>query len=154
MINLGRLFDKTTNLLHRTLDLRGVKHQATLANIANQETPYYKAKELNFKRAIRDFLPLPIEGPMSVTDKSHFAFEMKLAQTDSAHIPIGGHIWQAESYVLDSQDKTTRLDQNNVNMEQEMATLAENNLMFNATSQMIAGKFGGLKGAIRGDGNR
>lgn len=145
----GRLFDKTTNLLHRALDLRGVKHQATISNIANQETPHYKAKELDFKKVIRDFLPLPIEGPMSVTHKAHFSFTMKLAQTNAAHIPINGHVWSAESYVTESQDKTTRIDQNNVNAEQEMARLSENNLMFNASSQMISGKFLGVKSAIR-----
>ncbi len=146
---LGRLFDNTTNLLHRALDLRGVKHQATISNIANQETPYYKAKELDFKKVIRDFLPLQIEGPMSVTNKAHFAFTVRLAQTNPAHIPLGGPVWSAEHYVVDSQDKTTRIDQNNVNSEQEMAQLAENNLMFNASAQMISGRFLGLKSAIR-----
>jgi flagellar basal-body rod protein FlgB len=152
MLNFGRLFDKTTNLLHRALDLRGIKHQASISNIANQETPFYKAKEMDFKRAIRDFLPLPIEGPMSITNKSHFSFDLKLTQTNNEHIPIGGHVFQAESYIVQSQDKTTRLDENNVSIEQEMATMAENNLMFNASSQMISGKFLGVKSAIRGEG--
>lgn len=143
------LFDKATNLLHRTLDLRNVKHQATVSNIANQDTPYYKAKELDFKKAIRDFLPMPIDGPMSVTHPSHLSSELKLDRTNPDHIPIGGPVWSAESYVVESKDKTTRVDQNNVNTEQEMAQLSENNLMFNASSQMISGKFLGLKSAIR-----
>ncbi len=86
---------------------------------------------------------------MSVTDKAHFSFDMKLIQTNAAHIPINGHVFPAESYVTESQDKTTRLDQNNVNTEQEMVRLAENNLMFNASAQMISGKFLGVKSAIR-----
>jgi len=143
------LFDKTTNLLHRALDLRTAKHQATTSNIANQDTPFYKAKEMNFKKAIRDFIPPPVDVPMSTTNKGHFSLTMKLVQTDSQHMPVGGHPRGAESYIEESQDKTTRLDQNNVNAELEMAQLAENHLMFNASSQMIAGKFAGLKSAIR-----
>jgi flagellar basal-body rod protein FlgB len=143
------LFDKTTNLLHRALDLRTAKHQSTTSNIANQDTPFYKAKEMNFKKAIRDFIPPPMDVPMSTTNKAHFALTMKLNLTDTQHIPVGGHPRGAESYIEESQDKTTRLDQNNVNAEREMAQMAENNLMFNASSQMIAGRFGELKSAIR-----
>ncbi len=143
------LFDKTTNLLHRGLDLRTAKHQATASNIANQDTPFYKAKEMDFKKAIRDFIPPPMDVPMSTTNKAHFALTMKLNLTASQHIPVGGHPRGAESYIQESQDKTTRLDQNNVNGEQQMAQLAENNLMFNAASQLISKKFGGLKSAIR-----
>jgi flagellar basal-body rod protein FlgB len=143
------LFDKTTNLLHRALDLRTAKHQSTTSNIANQDTPYYKAKDMNFKKSIRDFIPPPMDVPMSTTNKGHFALTMKLARTDGQHIPINGHPRGAESYIETSLDKTTRLDQNNVNAEKEMAQLAENQLMYTAASQMIAGKFSGLKAAIR-----
>jgi flagellar basal-body rod protein FlgB len=143
------LFDKTTNLLHRGLDLRVAKHQSTASNIANQDTPFYKAKEMNFKKAIRDFIPPPVDVPMTTTHKNHFALAIKLNLTQGAHIPVNGHPRTAEDYIVESQDKTTRMDQNNVNGEREMAQLAENNLMFNASSQLISGKFAGLKSAIR-----
>ena len=143
------LFDKTTNLLHRALDLRTAKHQAITSNVANQDTPFYKAKEMDFKKAIRDFIPPPVDVPMSTTHKSHFSLGMKLIQTDTRHIPVGGHPRGAESYIEMSQDKTTRLDQNNVNAEREMAQMAENQLMYTASSQMIGGRFAALKGAIR-----
>ena len=145
------LFDKTTNLLHRALDLRTAKHQSTTSNVANQDTPFYKAKEMDFKKAIRDFMPPPVNVPMSTTHKSHFSLGMKLVETNLRHIPIGGHPRGAESYIAESQDKTTRMDQNNVNAEREMAQMAENQLMYTASSQMIGGRFAELKGAIRGD---
>jgi len=143
------LIDKTTNLLHRALDLRSVKHQATISNIANQETPEYKAKDLDFKKAIRDFLPMSLEGPLSVTNPKHMFHSVKLDQTDTNHMPINGIVREAEGYVVHSKDKTTRGDKNNVNTEQEMARLSENNLMFNASTQIVSGKFIRLKGAIR-----
>ncbi len=143
-----KLFDKTTNLLHRALDLRSAKQQYTASNIANQDTPFYKAKDMNFRKAIRDFIPIPMDQ-MATTNKSHFRLGMKLDLTDSQHIPINGFPRSAETYVEESQDRSTRLDQNNVNAEKEMAQMAENNLMFNATTQLIAGKFSGLKSAIR-----
>jgi len=143
------LIDKTTNLLHRALDLRSVKHQATISNIANQETPEYKAKDLDFKKAIRDFLPMSVEGPLSVTNPSHMFNSVKLTQSNPNHMPINGMVVPSEHYVVDSKDKSTRVDKNNVNTEQEMARLSENNLMFNASTQIVSGKFLRLKSAIR-----
>ncbi len=147
---MNQLFDKTVHLLSRALDLRSTKHQAIISNVANQDTPYYKAKDLNFKEVIRDFLPPPVDTPMFVTNEAHFSLVTRLMQTDPQHIPINGPVYSAESYVYESPDKTARLDQNNVSIDQEMAKMAENNLMFNASSQWISGKFLGLKTAIRG----
>ena len=143
------LIDKTTNLLHRALDLRRVKHHVTIANIANQETPEFKAKDLNFKKAIRDFLPMSVEGPLSMTNRVHMYNSVKLTQTNVNRFPINGLVRPSEGYVVYSKDKSTRPDKNNVNAEQEMARLSENNLMFNASAQMISGKFLRLKYAIR-----
>ena len=146
---LSQLFDPTTNLLHRALDIRNVKHMAIASNIANQDTPEYKAKDLDFKKVIRDFLPMPIPGPLSATDRQHFISTVKLTQTNPRHLPLGGPVHSAEKYVFPSQDRTTRVDKNNVNPELEMAKLAENNLMFNASAQFISGKFTRLKDVIR-----
>ena len=146
---LSQLFDPTTNLLHRALDIRNVKHMAITSNIANQDTPEYKAKDLDFKKVIRDFLPMPIPGPLSATDLQHFVSTVKLTQTHPQHLPLGGPVRSAEDYVFPSKDRSTRVDKNNVNPELEMSKLAENNLMFNASTQFISGKFTKLKEIIR-----
>jgi flagellar basal-body rod protein FlgB len=53
--------------------------------------------------------------------------------------------------VLDSSGNG--LDGNTVNMEREMARLAENQLMYKASAQIVAKKFQALKSVING-GNR
>ena len=46
------IFDRTMQLLERSLDLRGARQQVIAANIANEETPKYRATDLNFGRAL------------------------------------------------------------------------------------------------------
>ena len=46
------IFDRTMQLLSRSLDLRGARQQVIAANIANEETPKYRAKDLNFGQAL------------------------------------------------------------------------------------------------------
>ena len=45
------IFDESFELA-RVLDLRMVQHRVSIANIANEETPGYRAKELHFKDAL------------------------------------------------------------------------------------------------------
>ena len=46
------IFDRTMQLLERSLDLRGARQQVIAANIANEETPKYRATDLNFGQAL------------------------------------------------------------------------------------------------------
>ena len=39
------IFDRTMQLLERSLDLRGARQQVIAANIANEETPKYRATQ-------------------------------------------------------------------------------------------------------------
>ena len=42
------IFDHTMQLVHRTLDLRQARQRVIASNIANEETPGYRATDLNF----------------------------------------------------------------------------------------------------------
>ena len=47
------IFDRTMQLLHRTLDLRQARQRVIASNIANEETPGYRATELNFQDSLQ-----------------------------------------------------------------------------------------------------
>ena len=47
-----QLFDETTSLLVRVLDLSEARQQLITANIANEETPGYRARDLVFTEAL------------------------------------------------------------------------------------------------------
>ena len=47
------IFDRTMQLLHRTLDLREARQRVIASNIANEETPGYRAADLNFQDSLQ-----------------------------------------------------------------------------------------------------
>lgn len=135
------LFDQTLTTAARALNLRARRHELIISNLANADTPGYKAFDLEMDEAIAAQAG---KGPKA-----------PLAQTHPAHIPVGAprndHL---RPYLVRSDDPTNmRGDGNTVNMEREMANLAENQLMYKVSAQIVSKKFQSLKSVIQG-GNR
>jgi flagellar basal-body rod protein FlgB len=132
------LFDQTLTTAARALNLRARRHELIISNLANADTPGYKAFDLEIKEAIAAQTG---EGPKA-----------PLAQTHPVHIPVGtprnDHLRQ---YLVRNGDPNNmRGDGNTVNMEREMANLAENQLMYRASAQIVSKKFQSLKSVIQG----
>lgn len=126
-------WDGGTKLYEHSLDVRGAIHEAVAANVANEETPGYRAMHLPFKQALQ--AAEKGNGPL---------LPMK---THAFHLPI---IHEGERAFL---QVTTPLmgsgpDQNTVNLEEEMTQMAENNLMYMAVAQFLSGRFDGWRSAI------
>lgn len=128
------IFGKTIGLLENLLDLRAKRHNLILSNIANQDTPHYKAKDLNFIDELRSAVK---------SDGGN------LTATSPGHIGWNGGGTHVEGRIITKPSMTIGLDQNSVNIDRELADLAENGIMYNATAQIIGSKFKMLKNAIR-----
>jgi len=133
-----QLFGKTMHKLEKALDIRSARHTVITTNIANQDTPAYKAKALDFKAALKE-----------VTQESTPPV-IRLKKTDASHLssPIQDASPIASKITLSTATKSKRLDGNTVNGEKEMTRLAENTFMYRATAQLIASKFRGIKRVI------
>ena len=130
------LFDQTLTTAAKALNLRARRHELIISNLANADTPGYKAFDLEMEKAIAVQTG---KGPKA-----------SLAKTHSAHIPIGtarnDHL---RPYLVRNEDPNNmRGDGNTVNMEREMGSLAENHLMYKASAQIVAKKFQSLKSVI------
>ncbi len=127
----------TISLLEKTLDLRSMRHNLIISNVANMDTPNYKAFDIIIKEEL--------EKAMGA-EKA-----IKLENTRSGHLPgretCSGSV---KSRAVGSQQITLRNDGNSVDIDREMAKLSENNLMYNALAQVISRKFEGLKNVIQG----
>jgi len=131
------IFGTTVELLGKTLDLRAKKHALISSNLANVETPGFKANDLSFegklKSALKDAPKAPAAHP--------------------GHIPLRGGaapLERVQGDVVELPGNNMGPDGNGVEMESEMGRLAENQIMYNATVQLLGKKFEGLKQAIRG----
>jgi flagellar basal-body rod protein FlgB len=119
----SKLFDQTSGLLERSLDIRTPRQRILSSNIANSETPGYEAKDIPFEkileRSMNQYSLLPLE------------------RTHTNHLP--------EGMVTEIMAETVP---GGVNIDQEMAKLAENNLRFQAEVQALLKKFEALRTTI------
>lgn len=127
-------WESGTRLFERALDVRNGVHEVVAANIANEETPGFRALHLPFKEALE--AAMDGTGPLLPT------------VTNSRHIPLVSSQNQAMLSVM-SPDSGNGADGNSVNLEKEMATMAENSLMYMAVAQFLNGRFEGWRAAIR-----
>ncbi|MFQ5455229.1 MAG: flagellar basal body rod protein FlgB [Nitrospirota bacterium] len=132
------LFNRTLALLGKALDLRARRHNMILSNIANQDTPGYKSRDLNFKKALADAFN-EIEG-------------IGIVKTDKRHISPADSVNNVGGSIIYSSHPDMGIDRNSVNIEEEMGKLAENGIMYNAAAQILSSKLRELKMAIREGG--
>ena len=123
-----KLFDHTLGMVERTLDIRGARHQVLSGNIANVETPDYAAKDLPFQKVFEN----------SLGGSGHLA----LQRTHKQHLPV------FEEGRIDFSREVETASAPGVDVDQQMAKLAENNLKFQAGVQALIKKFEGLKVSI------
>lgn len=132
-----RLFGDTIAVLARSLDLRSIQHKALASNIANMDTPNYKAVELDVTEKMN-------KNKGSVPG-------IELVRTHADHIQLRRN--RADNVKLTAVTApaySLRGDGNTVDIDRTMGKLAENSLLYDAAAQLISQKFKWLKEAIKG----
>lgn len=117
------------------LDLRQQRQEIIGTNVANSDTPGYKARRLEFEDALKAALPPRDALPIARTSGRHMP--MPYAG------PVVGEIQAVETHI-------PKGDRNSVNIEQEMARQTANQLLFNYASQSMNGQIGTLRMVIDG----
>jgi flagellar basal-body rod protein FlgB len=135
------IFSNTVELLGKSIDLRAKNHNHISANLANAETPNYIPTSLSFEGELQDAM------------KSRSGNAGRRSAPHPRHIALKGQagtISSVEGTVVKTPAAGIGRDGNAVELEQEMSSLAANQIMYNASVQMIGKKFEGLKIAIKG----
>ena len=124
---------ENVNALARGLHASWTRNSVIMNNIANADTPEFKASAVEFEDLYRQ----------SLED------ELSLKKTRSTHMDIGGEDARAAKPAVRQKDDTTaRMDGNNVDIDQEMTDLAKNVIYYNALARKISGEFAQLRLAI------
>lgn len=136
------LFSSTIDLLGKSVDLRSKNQNLISSNIANAETPNFIPKALDFEKELQGALKERQNG------------QRPSLAAHSRHIPVrsagtGNSVQSVTGRVIETPAKTPGKDGNAVELENEMGRMAENQIMFNASVQMLSKKFEGLRSAIR-----
>ena len=130
-MGIDKLFGPTIQGLERLLDLSWRRGQAINANIANAETPQYRAVDLDFGREL---------------DEAFGAKGSSLEKTSSLHQDIGGG---SNAKLVSDLSGTTKMDGNNVDLDLQMGRLAYNTLTYTRAAALTQKKLGGLSEKIR-----
>ena len=132
------LFDKTMGSLERTLDLRSQNQKLIVSNIANLDTPNFKAFKMMVGEAMQDAAGQTPHLRMTRTQAGHLA----------TTTPGAGEVGRIER--VEENPMGLRGDGNTVELDREMANLAENTLLYNTATRIISNKFKTLKDVIKG----
>lgn len=130
---MDKLFGGNYPLLKRALHACALRHEAIAHNIANVNTPGYRRVDVSFEQFLR-----------AVQQNS-------LRTSHPAHYPAPPRLLPNPQPTIDS-DAPMRPDGNTVDIEHEMAQLAENQIRFQTLSQLVGGRYQSLKTVITGGG--
>ena len=125
-----------TRVYQKGLDAMWLKNQVIDNNIANFDTPGFKASHVDFESVFRDAI--------------HKTGELQGTLTHVNHIPIG-----EENSIMEATPRARvvntvmKLDGNNVDIEFEMAELYQNKAQYDYMMQKLNGAYSLLKTAIR-----
>jgi flagellar basal-body rod protein FlgB len=136
-MKMNLIFDKTMTSLEQSLNLRSMNQKLIVSNIANMDTPRYKA----FKMMVDENMQDAAQGGPQLT----------MTRTQVGHLNTTGNRMESGRVArVESNDLSLRGDGNTVELDTEMANLAENTLKYNTTTRIISNKFKLLKDVIKG----
>jgi flagellar basal-body rod protein FlgB len=126
--------DRGLQTLTGWLDGLSARQQATSNNIANIDTPGYVRQQVNFETELQRMFNRGSNG-MAATDARHYT---------------GGNSLR-DQLGMDPQQllESTRMDGNSVDIDQEMITLTETQMRFQAASQALSKKLGTIRTVIQ-----
>ena len=120
---MGLTNDPTIQIMKHVLRFQNARHDVLATNVANATTPGYRAFDL----VLQDRIGQSVLEPRR-TDPRHLSMTDRLSRA-------GGEIVRSRA--------TPRLDGNNVSLDQEFMKLTENQMMYQATFQLMD-KWGSL----------
>jgi len=121
--------DKAFQILEQIIKTSTFRHKVLASNIANVDTPSYKAKDVSFKEVM--------------TGQA-----MSLAKTSPNHIQ--GSTSQKGIGGIVAVERSPWEDGNNVALDMELANMTENALLYEAGVKLLSKKLQMYNNAIKG----
>ncbi len=125
---MGDIFGKIISEVAEHMSYRTYRQEVISSNIANVDTPGYKARETLFEDELDSRLKLEATNPL----------HMKKSPTEGIYRTVA--------------DPFSRIgnDSNTVDIDREMMKLNQNQILYTASAEIVAGKLEGLKNVIGG----
>ena len=124
------LTNNSFRMMEKSMDFLWAKQAAILDNIANAETPNYKAKVVRFEDSLKEKLE---RARASATPKASVREVLEEAQ-----------------FAVTEQQEVTRMDDNGVNVTEQSAEMIRNAYQLQYVMNAISSDLNTLRTAVRG----
>jgi flagellar basal-body rod protein FlgB len=154
---MNETLDGVFHYYQTAISLRSYRQEVLASNIANADTPGYKAQDFDFGNALNTALKQPsasmnaqsgnVLGGLAMTQAGHLPTNPALSLSDTGHLPgnpvldpVGHAMAQASAklqYRIPSQDSA---DGNTVDMDVERTQFANNAIHYEANLTLLTGR--------------
>lgn len=128
---IGSIFSETLPGLEKALDLTWRRNEAISSNIANAETPGYRATDLSFGQEL---------------DRAFNKSTDSMLKTDAQHMDLST---DSGAHLIPDLSGVTKPDGNNVDLDVQMGQLAYNKGKYSMAATILRKKIGMISNAIR-----
>jgi flagellar basal-body rod protein FlgB len=128
--------DQELQFSQTALNLRAYRQELLASNIANADTPNYKARDIDFKSALTGAL-----GKSQAT-------ALSLVQTTAGHLGATGNNRFGAALMYRGEQQSS-IDGNTVNMDTERAAFAENAIQMEALMAFVNHQFKQMNAALQ-----
>ncbi len=131
-------FDSALGIHADALKVRSQRAELLAANLANADTPNFKAQDIDFRAALNNAMDSGNPSMMKTTHQNHIPFTGG-AGSEGLMAPV--------QFRMSMQDS---LDGNTVDEQVEQAQFMQNAVQYQASLEFLGGKFSSLTKALKG----
>ncbi len=129
-----KIFDQTMEGIQRAMDIQFRRHAVLTSNVANAETPNYRAREVDFAGELQRAFGTN-EATVNKTDARH----LDLAETSMSHVTF-------------DNSGAMGADGNNVDLDLTMGKISSNGRAYDSAANLLGQKFKMLRTFVRKGG--
>ena len=131
-------FSNALGIHEQALELRTKRAEILANNIANADTPGFKARDIDFHALLN-------EQKQGMGDSQ----SLKMATTNGKHLPTNN--FDASSELLYRMPSQPSIDGNTVDTQTEKAEFMKNTMQHQSSFQFLNSRFKGITNALRGE---
>lgn len=127
---MGFLTNNSSLMMEKSMNFLWAKQAAILDNIANAETPNYKAKVVTFEESLKE--------------------KLEAAKEDMKPGKAVRQVLEESDFYVEEQQEVTRMDDNGVNVTEQSAEMIRNAYQLQYVMQSISSDLSRLRTAVKG----
>lgn len=127
---MGFLTNNSGLMMEKSMNFLWAKQAAILDNIANAETPNYKAKVVTFEESLKE--------------------KLEAAKEDITPGKAVRQVLEESDFYVEEQQEVTRMDDNGVNVTEQSAEMIRNAYQLQYVMQSISSDLSRLRTAVKG----